>query len=113
MYLLDEIVSHKIMFTTLFVIYSLIALLDVKKSNRMDVLLGIVLGFSQGAMWLEGQSVIEMIFLSIIFILYSLVKKKWRKSFGLIFFVACLTSLTGLMFYWFYMKGFPQPSEIL
>jgi len=126
-YYLDEIVSHKIMYLSLFAILYIILYLAIKydlsvKENAIKSMLipSLILGFSLPVTMIEGQSPYELIICAsivLIIILTEIFRSGWRKiSNNLLLSLLLITSATSIVLmviYYIVFNGFPQPSEIL
>ena len=125
-FLLDEIISHKMMFHAFIVILLIILYMATKyrigeSENALKYMFpaGILFGFSLSAAMVEGQSPYELIITCIIILLiitltpyggFSRVKRNDVLAF---LFSMALFSLVLAGAYYAIFKGFPQPSEIL
>ena len=120
-YYLDEVLSHKMMFSGLFLLIAIAGLSEIS-GNRYEkpmlpILSGIVMGFSEALMFIEGQSAAEFLAANLAYItLYIVVAHrvggKMKEKPFLTF--SASTSASAVVFMVIYSAvfgGFVQPSE--
>ena len=121
-YFLDEIISHKVMFTGIFLLIALGGLSELYKKNGDNGLMppligGIVMGFSASLMFIEGQSAPEFMAASILYILLYLLLRLSRgvtlkeKPFLTFSITSTTFTVIFMLIYLAIFHSFIQPSE--
>jgi len=135
LYLLDEVISHFVMFTGLYAMLALFALMEcigmrrileikIGRASNVFAIAGVLFGASLCVGAVEAQMVYYVMFLNVLILVYVfilvreygvVVRLKDLRRVGFTFFlvVSCLSFLLTAVVYYFVVGGFVQPSEML
>ncbi len=120
-YMLDEVISHKVMFAGMFLMVALGGLSEFWMESRGRLLPsmvgGVFMGFSASLMYIEGQSAPEFLAASILYVLltYTIKAIKGRSLRSMPFLTFSITSMGSsaffMLLYLAVFGSFIQPSQ--